>query len=223
MREGKVYPGNHMQRQIVQKSENFIQQLFKEKLSDDYWFHDLAHTESVREFAVQIGEEQELPEDELEILAIAAWFHDAGYTMLYTGHETASNQIAKSFLEKENYPEEKIELILECIDATRTINEPNTHLQKILKDADLSNLGMSTCYPLSIKLRHEWDVICGNQYTDIEWLENNLEFLGKHQFYTKEAQRMWNEGKKRNVKLMRDLLKIAKEKEEKDQNRSKIK
>ena len=202
-----------MQNQIVQKSESYIKELFKKKLSGDFRFHDLAHTESVKQYSRIIGQQQNLSADELEILELAAWFHDAGYTELYTGHEEASNRIAEAFLKKHNYPAEKIKSVVHCIDATRASYVPQTKLQKILKDADLSNLGMETFYDLSIKLRHEWDVICKTQYTDLEWMENNFSFLNNHEFFTEEAQRMWGKGKKRNLKKMKALIKMAKEKE----------
>ncbi len=207
-----------MQAHIVSKSENFIKQLFKEKLSADFLFHDLAHTQSVQKFSAQIGRAQNLSEEDLEILDIAAWFHDAGYTEIYSGHENASNTIARSFLEENNYPTEKINLVIECIDATRTGYIPKTTLQKIIKDADLNNLGMESFYDLSSKLRHEWEVICESKYTDLEWLENNLNFLNNHKFSTPEAKGLWKEGKKRNVKKMKTLIKMSKEKSSKQKS-----
>lgn len=198
---------------IIQKSEFFIQQLFKEKLSEDFLFHDLAHTKSVRENSLKIGILNDLSKDDLEILDIASWFHDAGYTELYSGHENASCEIVKNFLAKENYPPEKTQKVLDCIDATRTGYEPKTLLQKIIKDADLGNLGMVTFSDLNAKLRYEWDKICGNQYSDLEWHENNVLFLNDHQFYTKEAQKMWDEGKQKNIEMMKELVELAREEE----------
>ncbi len=202
-----------MQNQIIQKSALFIKQLFKEKLSADFLFHNLAHTESVVHFSTLIGTQQNLSVDDLEVLNLAAWFHDTGYTELYQGHEDGSCRIARSFLEKQDYPEHKIKKVIECIDATRTSYLPKTKLQKIIKDADLSNLGMEACVDLSYKLRHEWEVICGNSFSDTEWLQNNLIFFNEHKFFTPEAKEMWKDGKKKNLKRMKALIKLAKEKE----------
>ncbi|MFT5165365.1 MAG: putative metal-dependent HD superfamily phosphohydrolase [Saprospiraceae bacterium] len=200
-----------MENKIVQKSEDFVRQLFKEKLSKDFLFHDLSHTRSVEYFSRLLGQQNDnCSPDDLEILAIAAWFHDTGYTQLYTGHEAASSRIAKDFLAKQNYPKEKIKAVEECIEATRTNYVPKNKLQEIIKDADLSNLGTDTFYDLSIKLRHEWDVLCNTQYTDIEWLENNLRFLNNHQYFTKAAKILWKEGKKKNLKKMKDYIKAVK-------------
>lgn len=201
-----------MENQIVQKTENYVRQLFKEKLSDDFRFHTLEHTETVLHFSKYLGEKSNSTAEELEILVIAAWFHDAGYTEIYTGHEAASNRIAKAFLSRQNYPQDKIKAVEACIDATRTSYTPQNKLQKILKDADLNNLGMDTFYELSIKLRHEWDILCNTQYTDLEWLENNLSFLNDHQFYTAAAKEMWNEGKEKNLEKMNELIKQLKKK-----------
>lgn len=201
-----------MQSQIVQQSKHYVQQLLTEKLSADFLFHDLVHTESVQEYSRLIGQQQNLSPDDLEILDLAAWFHDTGYTEVYLGHEKVSCRIAKDFLKKHNYPAEKIDSVTACIDATHPEYVPKNHLQEIIKDADLSNLGMESFYDLNTKLRHEWAILCDNKYSDIEWLENNLAFLDNHKFFTSEAKSMWKSGKKKNVKMMKKLVKMAKEK-----------
>jgi len=201
-----------MRSQIIQQSKKYVQELLEEKLSDDFLFHDLAHTISVREFSVLIGQQKNLSDEDLEILEIAAWFHDTGYTECYDGHEYASCRIAQYFLNQRNYPQEKIDFVTACIDATRTNHDPETLLQEIIKDADLNNLGMESCYDLSIKLRHEWDVLRGDQYSDLVWLENNIAFLKQHRFYTDEANEMWKEGKAENLKKMEALAKVARAK-----------
>lgn len=200
-----------MRNDIVQKSEAFIRQLFDEKLTDDFRFHDLAHTESVVKYTAEIGNKKEVSEEGLEILLVAAWFHDSGYTERYAGHEFASCRIAKNFLEEHQYPESKINNVINCIEATQPDYVPQNELQEILKDADLNNLGLDSFYDLSIKLRHEWDVLCDTRYSDLEWLENNFNFLSNHKYYTKQARKMFKDGKKENLKKMKTLIKMAKE------------
>lgn len=205
-----------MQNDIVQKSETFVRQLFEEKLSSDFRFHDLAHTESVVKYAIEIAQQKELSEKDLEILKVAAWFHDSGYTERYVGHEFASCRIAKSFLKAEQYPE--VDAVVNCIEATQAEYVPQNKLQEVLKDSDLNNLGFDSFYDLSLKLRHEWDVLCNTQYSDLDWLENNFNFLTNHKYYTKQARRMWKDGKKENLKKMKTLIKMAKVKLVKEQN-----
>lgn len=201
-----------MQNQIIQKSEAFVQQLFNEKLTVDHVFHDIEHTNSVRHYALLIGKEQSLDDSTLEILDLAALFHDTGYTEAYAGHEAISIRIAEDFLKSINYNTDKIEQIKDCIEATIPSFIPTNNLQSIIKDADLSNLGMETFGALSRKLRHEWKTLCNEDYTDIEWLENNLRFLKAHKFYTQEAKEMWNQKKKQNIKQTKASIKMAKTK-----------
>ncbi len=201
-----------MKNQITSRAATNVEQLFRDKLSDEYRFHDLEHTASVRKYARQLGEMQELSDIELEILDLAAIFHDTGYTEIYTGHEEVSMTIAKDFLSKENYDQKKIQQILDCILATKTGITPQTNLQKILKDADLSNLGLKTFFEHSDNLRYEWEVICDSKYTDLEWLKNNYEFLSAHQFYTIEAKSLWDKRKKKNLRKMEKQIDKVKKK-----------
>lgn len=199
-----------MENQIIRRAVAYVEHLFEEKLNEDFRFHDIAHTMSVRKYARILGELKSLSEEEMEILDLSAIFHDAGYTEVYTGHEEVSNSIAESFLLKENYASAKIALIKENIQATKTGVVPQTVLSKTLKDADLSNLGLKTFFDHSDNLRYEWEVICKSQYNDLEWMENNYHFLANHQFYTAEARSLWNKRKEKNLKKLEKLIEKAK-------------
>jgi predicted metal-dependent HD superfamily phosphohydrolase len=209
-----------MVNQIIRRAAEYVEQLFKEKLHEDFRFHDAAHTASVRRYARMLGELQNLSEQELEIIDLAALFHDTGYTEIYTGHEEVSISIAETFLSKEGYAPAKIKQIGQCIKATKTGMHPQDNLSMVLKDADLSNLGMKTFFEHSNDLRFEWEVLCDSKYSEIEWLESNYKFLSEHRFYTAEARSLWGKRKKKNLKKMRKLIKKTTKKEM--QNKSPI-
>ena len=52
----------------------------------------------------QIAAGYELTEQEIEILILAAWFHDIGYIEGAEAHEERSCKYAKAFLEENNVP-----------------------------------------------------------------------------------------------------------------------
>ncbi len=64
---------------IVQKAENFVFRLFKDKLSPDYIYHNFNHTLRVVNNVSEIARAEGVNEEDIEILVLAAWFHDAGY------------------------------------------------------------------------------------------------------------------------------------------------
>lgn len=201
-----------MENHIVKKTEAFVKALFEEKLSDEFIFHDLAHTLSVRDNAQFLAKRMSLDSTQEEILTIAALLHDTGYVEVYKGHEEASKNIATEFLQQNNYPEDKIKLVLRLIDVTQWDAEPETLLEKVIKDADLVNLGGDSFFELGDKLRKEWEVFCNEHYTNEEWQKNNKQFLKDHQYYTEEAKELFGPGKKQNLKKMKNLMKKEKSK-----------
>jgi predicted metal-dependent HD superfamily phosphohydrolase len=60
----------------------------------------------------------DLSDKKVELLHIAAWFHDTGYDKGSEGHENRSCQYMEAFLKEHNVPEEDIQTVAACIRAT---------------------------------------------------------------------------------------------------------
>lgn len=162
----------------------YITRLFAEKLSGDLVFHNFHHTSNVVRGVKDIGRHLHLGKEEREILLIAAWFHDSGHIIKYIGHEEASQQIAAEWLEKESYPKEKLERVLGCIAATHLPQKPNTILQEVICDADLYHLSLGEYCHIQFQLREEFKRIFKKEYSNVQWMEDNLKFLDNHQYFT---------------------------------------
>lgn len=201
-----------MDYKIIQQTENFVRALFAEKLSKDFLFHDLNHTLTVKDYTQLLGRKIQLKGTDLEVLAIAALLHDTGYTEVYQGHEAASKKIAETFLNKQEYPKEKLESVLKCIDATVWDAHPTNVLEAVIKDADLANVGSDDFFEKSNLLRKEWEILCKESYSDEDWMSNEIKFLKTHKYYTKVAQSHFGLSKKNNL---RQLLKTTKKKKSK--------
>ncbi len=193
---------------IIQKSREYATQIIVEELPKDFVYHDLDHTLSVLSNSLLLAKPYNLSEEELEILTIAALFHDLGYLTIYQGHELASEKMAEDFLKKAGYPKYKIEAVIACIHATIVEVPPLSISEQIIKDADLASLGSVDFEKYSNKLRHEWLHFCDELYTDKEWYEINYNFLNGHQFFTDEAKRLYGAVKLENMAKMRKLLEL---------------
>lgn len=201
-----------MQNQITKQAEAYVVALLKEGLTGDHQYHDLHHTMTVRDASLVIGRRYRLNDDELELLELAALFHDTGFVKQYDGHEDASKEIMAGFLNEKNYGAGKIAELKGLVEATRLGTEPETLAQKILKDADFNTFG-TTYLEKSKQLRHEWEVFKGIKMKEKEWLENNLEFWGSHQFYTGEGKAMFGDQKRKVLKKFKKQMgKIEKKK-----------
>ena len=177
----------------------FISQLFAKKLSQNLVFHNFHHTYLVVQGIREISRNLRLDKEQREILLLAAWFHDSGHIQTYIGHEEISQQIAYEWLKNENYPTEKLEQVLACIAATHLPQQPQNLLQEVMCDADLFHLSLGEYCHLQFQLREEFKRVLGKEYTDYQWMKENLSFLKNHQYFTSFGKRVLAKGKARNT------------------------
>ena len=114
--------------------EAHVTNFITEHVDKKFAYHNIQHTLDVVNSTKQLSAAHNLHSKELELLLIAAWFHDIGYDKGPLGHEERSCNYAKTFLEKYDFEETDIKLIQNCIMATKMPQSPNTLFEKILCD-----------------------------------------------------------------------------------------
>ncbi len=157
----------------------------------------------VVESAKLIGEHSGLSKEEMEILLLAAWFHDTGMTNLYTGHEEKSIELFTNFSNENHLPKEIIEKAACLIRATKIPHNPDSLLEKIICDADLSHIGKKGFQGRAKLLRLEWENMLGNNYSDIEWLKSNIDFLSNNKFNTDYAREIFEKQRQLNIEKLK--------------------
>jgi predicted metal-dependent HD superfamily phosphohydrolase len=165
-------------------------------------FHNIGHAEDVAYAVNRIGLNSSLPQEDLDILAVAAWFHDTGYCFEYEGHENSSIDIAEGFLNHENCERSFIDKVLECIRSTRFPQEPTNLLEQIICDADLYHFSKTNYNDYARRLREEWSLVLHKTFTDRDWNSQNLEILRKHRFHTDYGRQMLERRKQANIKTL---------------------
>ena len=93
-------------RSVIQRVEDYVRDFLHKQLPENREYHDSEHTVRVVAAAEDIGRAEGLSEEEIEILKLAAWFHDTGHSKTEDGHEEVSAQFAEDFLSEEDYPQE---------------------------------------------------------------------------------------------------------------------
>jgi len=142
--------------------------------------------------------EKVFDEQELKILEIAAWFHDAGFVNCYNEHEEESCNIVRKFLPDLGASDSEVEKICTLIRATKVPQTPKDYLSEILCDADLYYLGSSSFFEISEKLKQEW-LFYGIIQNDEAFAERQLKFLNIHQYFTETAKKEREPGKKKII------------------------
>lgn len=191
---------------IIEETRVFVTDLLIEKLTEDFYFHSLKHTQQTVNAVLEICEYSSLEEKEKEVLTIAAWFHDTGYTVDYKNHEQKSIEIAEEFLTSKNYPPEDIQTIKQLILKTTLGEIPETNLEKILKDADLAHLAKKSGLKRGELFRKEINAICKKSFSDKEWLEIDKNFYEKAQYFSDYAKENWQPKIASNLKRINKKL-----------------
>ncbi|WP_326982231.1 Pycsar system effector family protein [Chryseobacterium sp. MYb264] len=205
---------------ILQKAKDYVEILFKDKLSSVYFYHNFIHTTYTVNKAEEIMKNTPVSTEDQEKVLLALWFHDTGYIECALNHEEKGVEIMKNFLQKENYPEQKIEEIQKLILATKITYEPQNLLEQIVKDADCSHFASHDYNDISDALRKEWELTNVKCFSNDEWNAGNLEMLkNKHQYYTEYAKANWQPLKEKNIKKIEK--KLEKEEDKKESSGSK--
>jgi predicted metal-dependent HD superfamily phosphohydrolase len=186
--------------QLIKETEDYILQLLNYKLNISYVYHNLAHTQRVVNKVNEISSDLNLDEESQENLQLAAWFHDTGFITAPDNHEEESVKYLKNFLEDKKIEKERIEVISNLVLSTKLGHTPKNDLEKVIIDADCSHIGDKTFDDKSILLRKEWEANKGDNFTDIEWCNINIEFLTNgHKFHTIYALKNWSKTKAKNL------------------------
>ena len=188
---------------IITLTENHLAVFFQKNIGAEYVFHDLTHTRKVVEAVIEIGLGCSLEDRELELLQLAAWFHDSGYDQGAEGHEERSCRYAVNFLSKLGVPDQDMDFITRCIMATRLPFKPKDLLEEIICDADLSHLGKKIYWDRCGRLRQEILLARNVVMSEPEWVEFELDFMNNHRYFTHVAEELYNERKLKHIKQLR--------------------
>lgn len=214
---------NDNSKPITEAASDYVFDMMKAKLPGVYVYHNFKHTEEVVDAARKIGNKSGLTPEEIEVVTLAAYFHDSGFTEKCDNHEDVSIEIARNFLKEKNYKEENIEKIVGCINATRYPQAPKNLLEEVVCDADLFHLGTKDFTDKSDLLRVEWEKTGNKHYSELEWMKINIDFLTSHKFFTRYARKSQDDTKSEMlVKLQKKYRKRIEEREEDDKKTQKL-
>lgn len=207
---------------FIEQVQDFVYNLLKDKLSSSFIYHNFKHTSDVVEAVKILSEQEKIQELEMEILEVAAWFHDTGYIQGFEDHEEKSVIIAADFLIQQGKSNDYINQVKALIRATKYHYIPQNILEKIIKDADFYHFTLPNYSEKCELLRGEWESIKYKQITDLEWAHENLNVLKQcHQYYTDYAIVNWQPLKEKNISLIQE--KISQMEEDKSVNKNKKK
>lgn len=155
----------------------------------DYPYHNPAHTRWVFDRATYLAMAEGVDGDDLEDLQLSCLFHDTGFTEQYQKNEHIGSQIARKWLMENNHPHDRIMKIENIIMATVLFSKPHTHLERIIQDADLDNIGTQSEFFYSQRLLEELRGVGQMETSDCAYWQFVYTLLTRYKFHTKTARK----------------------------------
>ena len=168
-------------------------------------YHTLPHTLDVYNCAMDIAKAENINIQETKLIGIAAVYHDSGYLIQSDRHEQISCEIAQQYLPNYGYSDFEVQGICELIMATVIPQNPKTHLEKIICDADMDYLGREDFFTTGNLLFEEFK-LSGILSDEAEWNRIQVDFLNQHRFFTPISIRLRQPTKHKNLEILKAKL-----------------
>lgn len=156
----------------------------EQELPGSLVYHNVNHTKYVVEKAVKLAASENITGRELELIKIAALYHDTGFLLSHIEHENLGCLIASRDLQELFLDPVEIDMICGMIAATKIPQRPKNIFEKIVADADLFYLGTPNYNQFSKKLYKELKHF-DPSINDEKWLKIQVNFLSSHSYHTK--------------------------------------
>lgn len=199
--------------------------LLREKLPQEYFYHNLEHTRSVIVNAIRCALLDGVSTRALELIAIAAAWHDTGFIFQKQRNEPIGAEMAIAAMRNHGgYEDHEIADVATAILDTQVqfntdlgcmVQTARGRLSSWVLDGDLSNFGQSGFLQVSLLLLREFTGVDVKEAQDlrhpkaIEFLEGSIRMLRAHSYLSQGGQRLFNQQKLRNVVLACRVLSSA--------------
>jgi predicted metal-dependent HD superfamily phosphohydrolase len=197
--------------------DQYIRELFRDELPAGIKYHNADHTlhptKGVVAVANRIALSENISEHDRELLIAAAYFHDTGYIREYDKNEPIAARMAGRILKLIGYKPNDIKEVQNMILATDLARKPQSLVEKILCDADLDHLGRDDFFKRDGKLRKGRGARGIDVSDEAKWYRGTLALITNHKYYTASQNKLREEKKHQNIKLLeKKLNKIEKKK-----------
>lgn len=172
------------------------------EIPQSYTYHSLRHTLDVVEQSILIARGERLEERDIDILKIAALFHDIGYVRARRDHEVISVEIFRKYGQEYGLPDDIQDTVCGCILSTKIPQQPVTLLEKILCDADLDYLGREDFGEISEMLFGEM-LSCNEIPNREEWDQLQVRFLSQVNYHTEYSRKTRSGQLHRNLEAVK--------------------
>ena len=200
---------------ILDSVELFATRLIADEFSEKLVFHDIKYVYSTVQAIEEIGTAENLTTEELEITKIAGWFNYLGFKnlkvfknindpeSLFRNCATCSARIAREFLEGKGYPANKIEQVVQTMQAGGGSSFISySKMSDVLSDALTAYLGKSKSRKNIELLYQEFLLTDAIEDSKSGFYQNAINYVNAHNYLTSYAQTNFESTKQKLIEKL---------------------
>ncbi len=190
-----------MAENILQNAKKYVNQMMLPL--ENHYYHNYYHAIEVMDRALYLSKQEWLSEEDVEMMWLAAIFHDVWFVIQYDKNEPIGAKIARNYLKSIMYPEDRIEKIEEIIMATDPdYTTPKNIYEEIIKDSDMDNLWRDDFMEKNNNIKKELEIIKKIKIKDPEWKHASVQLLKQYKYKTLSQKYERDHKKVENLKRM---------------------
>jgi len=182
-----------------------VMKMLRDHLPMNLFYHAPEHTIDVIEAVERIAAGEGCSDKEIQLLKIAAIFHDTGFTRDMRDHEKHGCAIATEILPEYGVSNEDLAIIRSLIMATKVPQQPHTKLEEIICDADLDYLGRDDYFSIAEHLHKEF-LAFEKVKDERDWIQLQLNFLQSHKYFTRTCIALRQPVADENLRKIREAV-----------------
>ncbi len=167
---------------LVSRASDFVLKLMAEGNCEHNVFHNQRHTVQAVHAVKEIGLAMNLSDHEQNLIALAAWFQNVGYSFSSSDPRKSSADIATDFMTDYQISTFDRDQVLSCMGSVHQDNI-NGLLGKIFNDAYWFFLSSHNHLEMSDRLRQEW-AYHDRIFSDQNWKHFITDLFRTHRYVT---------------------------------------
>ncbi|MBY0479431.1 MAG: hypothetical protein K2Q24_17420 [Chitinophagaceae bacterium] len=194
--------------ELLRDTAIYIQDYYKAQDAAKYCFHTYNRTMNIVRNCDALAVALNAGKQEAKLAHLACWFLETGYCTNDADPQQTSAALAKAFFTAKAVDEEKIEVIEECILSTREPRQPVSATAQLVCDAAMYHLADKEAMLLANALRAEHLAIAGKEYSDEEWILENIQTISNHFYFTVAAREAFQKRKEKTLSAYQNKLEL---------------
>ena len=195
--------------ELLRDTALYVKDYYNHHFTEPYYFHNYNRTMNIVRNCDALAVSMNLGKQDLKLAHLAAWFLELGYCHDYQDYQAKSVELAREYFTTKELEDGIFEKIQECILSTRVPQQPVSLISQLVCDASMYHLADKECLQNADALRAEYAAIAQKEFTDEEWLNENIKMISNHFYFTTAARDLFQKRKDKTLaayQARRELL-----------------